>query len=237
MSRRALVIQHDHVSPPGPIGQRLIEHGYDLLAHEVVDVAHQDTPGVLTRFPTADSVDLIVAMGARWSAYDDASIGSWTVPERRLLGDADAAGVPVLGICFGGQLLAATHGGSVRASPRPELGWVEVTSTDETLVPRGPWFQWHSDTWTVPPQARQIAANDAGSQAFVLRRNLALQFHPELTAAMLALWLGMAEGEAHVRGQGIDPAGLLAQTRRREGDATVRARNLVDAFLEQVATA
>lgn len=234
MTRRALVIQHDHVSPPGPVGQRLIEHGYDLLPHEVVDVAHQDTPGVTTRFPDPDSVDLIVAMGARWSAYDDATIGTWTRPERHLLRAADAAGVPVLGICFGGQLLAASHGGTVRASARPELGWVEVDSTDEALVPRGPWFQWHSDTWTVPPDAVEIAANHAGSQAFMLRRNLAVQFHPELTAAMLEMWFGMEGGQDYVREHGADPAALLAETARREAEATERAGRLVDAFLERV---
>ena len=231
------MIQHDHVSPPGPVGERLVEHGYDLVPHVIVDAAHQDRPGVTTRFPEPDSVDLIVAMGAPWSTYDDASIGCWTGPERALLRAADAAGVPVLGVCFGGQLLAATHGGSVRASERPELGWVEVPSTDEALLPPGPWFQWHSDAWTVPPAAVEIAANPAGSQAFVLRRNLAVQFHPELTSPILKGWLGLAGALDYVRAHGFDPAALLAQTASREAETSVRTRRLVDIFIERVATA
>ncbi|WP_412457973.1 type 1 glutamine amidotransferase [Mycolicibacterium mucogenicum] len=96
------------------------------------------------------------------------------------LRQADEEGVPVLGVCFGGQLLAYTHGGEVVPSQAPEIGWYGLTSDRPDLVPEGPWYQWHFDRWTMPPTAVGIARNANASQAFQLRRNLAVQFHPEL---------------------------------------------------------
>jgi GMP synthase-like glutamine amidotransferase len=175
-------------------------------------------------------------MGAPWSAYDHGLIGSWVLPEIEQLKRADQVGVPVLGICFGGQLLAAAHGGAVIASDHPELGWTEVGTDDDTLVPGGRWFQWHYDRWEMPEAAREVARNDAASQAFVLRRNLALQFHPELTSAMLAGWLGNGGGPK-ARDLGKDPEELLEHTRAVEDDSRRRAHLLVDGFLDVVAQA
>ena len=230
---RALVIQHDHVSPPGPIAERLEERLYDVVCHEVVPEARFASPGVEPAFPEVTDFDLVIPMGAPWAAYDTDRIGSWVGPEVELLQRADAAEIPVLGICFGGQLLAMAHGGGVARSPYPEIGWVQVDSDDHSLVPPGPWFQWHYDRWSLPPDAREVARNDAASQAFVLRRNLAVQFHPELTTAMLHGWLG--NGGAHdARSAGRDPDEMLELTRGEEPAARARAAALVDAFLDTI---
>ena len=141
-------------------------------------------------------------MGAPWSAYEDI-VQSWLVPELQLLRDADTARIPVLGVCFGGQLLAAAHGGSVERATHPELGWYEVGSDDNDLVPGGQWFQWHYDRWRLPPGAVEIGRNPANSQAFVLGRNLAVQFHPEIDESILAGWLANdGEGEVRQAGRG-----------------------------------
>jgi len=97
----------------------------------------------------------------------------------------------------------------------------------------GPWFQWHYDRWELPPDARETARNEAASQAFVLRRNLALQFHPELTGDMLEGWL--ATGGDAVRAYGLDPATLLERTRSVDDRSRERAHRLVDGFLDAVA--
>ena len=233
---RALVIQHDHMSPPGPVGERLTDHGYELVLHEVVPEDYFDAPGVASRLPELTDFDAVVPMGSPWSAYDHELIGSWVLPELDALRSADAAGVPVLGICFGGQLLATAHGGSVARSPCPELGWVEVDSDDDGLVPGGPWFQWHFDRWVRPADSREVARNAAASQAFVLRRNLAVQFHPELTSDMLRGWIGNG-GEAELVAAGIEPDELVEATRHRDAESRTRAHRLVDGFLERVARA
>ena len=231
-----MVIEHDHVSPPGAIGERFIQRGYAVVEHVVVGKEYFHIPAVTAAFPSPTDFDAIVAMGAPWSVYADEAVGSWVRPELDLLRTAHAEGVPVLGICFGGQLLASAHGGTVEASDHPELGWTEVSTDDPELVPAGPWFQWHSDRWTVPPSAVEVARNPAASQAFVLGRNLAVQFHPELDAHMLRLWLGNG-GAPILAERGVDLEHLISATEALEAHSRARARRLVDAFLDRVALA
>lgn len=145
------------------------------------------SPDVTATFPDPAEFDLLLPLGAPWSAYDPV-VTSWLQPELELLREADRAGVPVLGVCFGGQLLAAAHGGRVEQSESPEFGWYEVES-DHQLIPAGQWFQWHQDCWRLPPGALEIVRNTHNSQAFLLRRNLAVQFHPEINAEILGEWL------------------------------------------------
>lgn len=233
---RVLVIQHDHSSPIGPVGERFDHHGYDVVEHLVVAEEFFSAPGVTTQFPDFTAFDAVVPMGAPWSTYDLATVGSWVVPELEQLRAADAAGVPVLGICFGGQLLAEAHGGSVRLTDKPEVGWYDVVSDEPGVVPPGPWFEWHYDAWTLPPGATEVARNANASQAFVLRRNLAVQFHPELTSTMLAGWLAYG-GDAKAREFGLDPVTLLARTRAVDDRSRSRAHALVDGFLTSVVSA
>ena len=231
---RVLFIQHDHTSPPGLVGERFSDLGFDVVEFLVVPVERFLHPGVVVDFPEPTLFDAIVPMGAPWSVSDTTLIGSWVTPELDLLRRADTEGVPVLGLCFGGQLLAAAHGGEVVRSTVPEVGWHVVHSDDPEFLPAGPWFQWHFDRWSMPAAAREIARNGAASQAFVLGRNLALQFHPELDPAMLAGWLdnGGASGLADL---GYDVAALVKHTRAESADARWRAHRLVDAFLDRVA--
>jgi len=110
-----------------------------------------------------------------------------------------------------------------------------VSSSAPDVVPAGPWFQWHYDRWTLPPGAQEIASNDNASQAFVLRRSLAPQFHPELTSATLAGWLALG-GTTKAREAGLDPEALLETTKAVDDRSRVRAHAIVDGFLDRVAT-
>jgi GMP synthase-like glutamine amidotransferase len=229
---RVLVVAHDHVSFAAAVGEAFADRGFTLDEELVVPADRFESPGVHFAFPDPTAYDALVVLGAPWAAYDDL-VSAWVRPELDMLRAADAAGVPVLGICFGGQLLALAHGGDVAVSPAPEIGWHVVHSDDPSLVPEGPWFQWHYDRWTLPPGATEVARNAAASQAFVLRRNLAVQFHPELGLASLKAWLAHG-GDDKARARGLDPDVLLAHTEAIQDQAAERARRLVDAFLERV---
>lgn len=227
---RALFVQHDHVSPTGPVSARLRERGFEVDEVLVVDEANYTTPNVAFEFPDLGDYDLVVPMGAPWGAWDDACIGRWLLPEIEWVRDALARDIPVLGICFGGQLMARALGGTVAKAPRAEIGWTRIDTDDAALVPAGPWFHFHYDRWTVPAAATEIARNDVASQAFTVGRSLAVQFHPELTADTLEGWLREG-GAEQVVADGQDPDAMLAHTRAEEQAATARTAALVDAFL------
>src|SRR5207249_5300551 len=93
----------------------------------------------------------------------------------------------------------------------PEIGWRELRSHAPELVPAGPWFQWHFDSFTPPSGAVLLADNDIGAQAFVLGKSLGLQFHPEVTPDIVGRWARDYRSEldaAH-----IDPDVLAEETR------------------------
>lgn len=227
---RALCVLHDHVSTSGYVGTRLRELGWDVNELVVVPANDFNNPNVACDFPPATGYDLLVPLGAPWSAYDDDHIGRWLSSELAWLGAAVANDVPVFGICFGAQALARVLGGDVRPATRPEIGWVDVDTDEPALVATGPWFQWHYDEFTIPPGAREIARSPVCSQAFRHGRSLGVQFHPELTLATLDRWLRNG-GEQQARSQGLDSQAL----RRTLQGTGIQVRNrsdaLVDAFL------
>lgn len=231
---KALFIQHDHVSPLGPVGERFRQHGFEIETLLIVPEEKYREPNVSVSFPNYKDFDVIIPLGSPWGAWDDACIGNWLLPELAWIKQAVEDGVPVLGICFGGQLLARALGGSVARGPRPELGWTYIFSQDESLISNGPWFQFHYDYWQVPPGAKEIAKTALASQAFTYKKALALQFHPELDLEVLEGWL-IWDGNEELAADGQDPKVVLDQTIALKEQSTARAYELVDNFLAKVA--
>lgn len=231
---KALFIEHDHVSPPGPVAERLRHHGFEIFEEVVVSESNFYAPNVPYQFPNAEDFDLIIPLGAPWGAWDDGCIGNWLLPEVEWVKSIVESGRPMLGICFGGQLMARAMGGSVAKAPQCEIGWKSIWSDDTSLVSDGPWFQFHYDRWKLPPGATEIARNPIASQAFLIKNSLALQFHPEVDASSLQKWLEWG-GDKAVIENGQDPDVMLAQTRAFEPAARERTFALVDAFLSRVA--
>jgi GMP synthase-like glutamine amidotransferase len=229
-----LFIYNEHLATEGFLGEAFTECGYDVATFSVVPPERIDDPVGDVAFPDPTAYDVIVPLGARWPVYDEALRQTWVGSEMAMLRDAADAGVPTLGVCFGGQLLAQAFGGSVARSTRPEIGWYEVASDDDALIPGGRWFEWHLDTWKLPPGATEIARTANASQAFVLGRALALQFHPEVNRDLLDDWLaGDPDGE--VASVGLTHDDLRLATKEFEKDAAHRIRALVRGFLSRVA--
>jgi len=234
---RALFIEHDHISLGGPIWRSLEKHGYEIERFLIVPESNYDSPNITTTFPNFNEYDLLVPMGAPYGAYEDDRIGNWLLPELEKLKQAHNDGIPILGICFGGQLMARALGGSVARAPKAEVGWIEIESDDKTLIPTGPWFAYHWDSWMTPKGATEIAKTDIANQAFVMGRTLALQFHPEVDPEVLEAWLSRESGCVEITGEGIDLDQLRKETLEQEIGSNKRAAELVDAFLRRVATA
>jgi GMP synthase (glutamine-hydrolysing) len=205
------VLQHDVDAPAGLLGEWLDARGQ---AWEVWNPAQ--------RLPPLEPLTAIVALGSAASvARRDAP---WIESEVAYLRDVLAAGAPLLGVCFGAQLLADATGGSVVRAGTPEVGWVEP-ATDETPL-AGPWFTWHVDEVKPPPVADVLARSPHGVQAFRLGPHLGVQFHPEVTPPIARRWAENEPGEARLSGN--EPSELLAQLRVRERDLRPRAHALFD---------
>jgi GMP synthase-like glutamine amidotransferase len=218
---RVIVVRHHRIDDAGFIGDAFIARGAEIVTH----LFPADGP-----LPALDGVDHVVVLGAVWSVYDEAAIGSWIGAELTWLRQADQASVPVLGICFGAQALSAALGGRVAPASRPEIGWTTVESLAPGLIEAGPWMEFHNDQCLPPADARLLARNEVGVQAFSLRRNLAVQFHPEVNGAQLTRWLEDG-GRAEAERAGLDPDKLVAETIAEEPGAAARADRLVAAAL------
>jgi GMP synthase-like glutamine amidotransferase len=232
---RVLFVKQDHASPAGFVGSAFTDLGYDVSEFTVVPASRYDSPDVTAVFPDPGGYDAIVFFGAVWSVYDEDTIGSWIGDEIAVARSAMDLGVPVLGICFGGQMLAAAVGGSVSRAPAPELGWSMVDSAAPGLIDGGPWFQWHFDRFTVPAGVPVLARSALADQAFRVGRTLGLQFHPELTSSVLECWLDNG-GAGQLAASGVDAGTLMEQTRSLESVSASRAHELVRRFVTDVTT-
>ena len=230
MARQVLFLHNDPTAPEALLGETFAESGFDVDTFVVVPPSRAADPALDVNFPDPLDYDAIVPLGARWSVYDDRLADRWVGGEIDMVRRGLAAGVGVLGVCFGGQLLAAALGGTVARSPQPEIGWCDVDSTRPDLVPPGPWFQWHFDRLTVPPGAVEVARNASATQAFVRGRALGLQFHPEVDRALVEQWIAEDTGD-DIRGLGLRPDDVRVNTQALADDAAARLRLLVAFFL------
>ena len=218
---RALIVQHEEPTPPGLVSEWLDQRA------AVVDILRIDLDD---RVPDPRDYQLIVSLGSEFAAFDD------SIPfirrEAELLRQAAAADVPVLGLCFGGQLMARALGGQSFRAGRSEIGWLPVRTNDPELIAQGPWFQWHFDTFTLPPGARLLAETDVGPQAYVIGRSLGLQFHPEVTPEIMDAWVQSYRHELDA--DGVDPDALLEETRRRAPVSRRLALRLLNRYLDAI---
>ena len=228
---RAALIGNIDDTDPGLVGHALRSRGFSFteLARE--------TPG---DWPGLEGFDLVLSLGSSWSTYWP-DLQPQTSAERALLVAAHGAGVPVLGICFGGQQLAHALGGSVERSQMHEIGWHAVESLPDNGFPgsevlAGTWFQWHYDSFQVPPTATALASSAASPQAFMVGRTLGLQFHPEVTESVVAHW-SRGGGAEELVAAGIDRDDLLARTRVLVDQTRPRTEALIEWFLRTTAQA
>lgn len=226
---RALSVIHEPTCHLGTIRDHLDERGVSITEHLVTSDSAR--PESHSPFPDPFEFDFLLVMGASYSVNDHQSIGSWIDRELEMLGDAASGELPVLAVCFGAQALAAALGGEVSAAAPPEIGWYELTSMRPELIAPGPWFQWHNDRFSVPPGATELACTSHHPQAFVYRRALAVQFHPEITPGQIETWLRLS-GTEEWEAVGADVEVVLAETRARQPANTAACAALVERFID-----
>ena len=221
MAERIAFLQHSPSDVPGLLGEFAGDLGLDVSVHRS-DLGTDE-------LPAPGSFDLLVVMGSIESVYD--ATVPWIAPERALVAGAVAAGVPVLGVCFGGQLLAEVLGGSVTRGTRTEVGWTTVRTGDPDRVADGPWCNWHDDVITCPPGATPLARSDLALQAYVQDVHTGVQFHPEVTVDVVHRWIDDARDREGVADEVV--TALLDGFDEGGRGAEVQARALFEGFLDR----
>lgn len=217
LSKPGLILQHGDDGPPGRLQEWLRERELLFVVHPVWRRA----------LPDPADYGFVASLGSERSAGE---ADAWVADEIAWLREAVAAGVPVLGLCFGGQALSAALGGGIDVLDTPEIGWLPVVSRDPA-VPGGHWLQYHFDLMRLPPGADELARSPAGLAAFRRGPHLGIQFHPEVDAEIVDLW---ARTDPKLP-PGVTRADLAAQSRIHAGAARARAFALFDNWLAGIA--
>lgn len=234
--RKLLVFQHVPLEPLGTLNQQFKDAGFriryvnfDRLPETRVDASRYHGLVVLGGPMAADQVDRYPYL-----AY-----------EQEVIRDAVDLGLPVLGICLGAQLIASAFGGRTLRRAAPEFGWVAVRPTAEgkkdTLIGHfskaEPVYQWHSDTFTLPPAAVHLAESDnCPLQAFRLYDHVyGFQFHLEADRDLIRRWV---EAPQHVEllaraGIQLDSRETMAECRRFLPRAGALGREVFGEFINR----
>jgi GMP synthase (glutamine-hydrolysing) len=190
-----LIIKHVDIEGPG-----LIE--YCLNQTKIPYMIIHLKPGL--HLPKLDSFTNLVILGGPMNVYEEDRY-PFLKDEDLFIKEAIQNGKSVLGICLGAQLIAKALGAKVFKAPVKEIGWYDVSLTEEgskdpffSYLPNTfPVFQWHGDTFEIPPTGKLIAtSSSAPHQAFRYgERVYGLQFHIEVTEEMIQEWIETYEEE------------------------------------------
>lgn len=185
---RVAIVENTAITNHGQVGVALHEAGARIDLYK---------PFAGEALPLTPDADALVVFGGEQSALDDAT-HPYLPHLAKLMADYTALDRPVLGICLGCQLLARAFGAENILDAAPEFGWNQVTLTEEgaqdpvlSHLPQSfPIYQWHSDTFTLPQGAVQLATSPkAAQQGFRIgRATYGTQFHFEASRAVVRDW-------------------------------------------------
>jgi GMP synthase-like glutamine amidotransferase len=222
-----LIIKHVDIEGPGVIEHCLKQRAipYRVICLETGDSV--PAPGGFTH---------VVILGGPMNVYEEDHY-PFLKSEDLFIKEAIQRGKHVLGICLGAQLIAKALGARVTKSPVKELGWSEVTLTEEGskdplfgVLPKVfPVFQWHEDTFEIPRAGKRLVTSTAvPNQAFRYGDTVyGLQFHLEVTPEMILGWTDeYGEGTPSLR------TAILTATEREFGNFTARGTRFLNSFFK-----
>jgi GMP synthase-like glutamine amidotransferase len=229
---RVLAIVHQTDAGPGVFGEAIRERRGTLdewLLPESIE-------------PPADPLgyDAAFVLGGSMNV-DEGERHEWIGVERGLVGRLLERRVPLMGLCLGGQMVAAAAGAVPRRASRPEIGWhtVEVTDAGQedpvigALAPSFEAFQWHSYEFPLPPGAVALAHSEVSLQAARIGEVAwAIQFHPEVSAGDALRWTEDFETDPDAVRIGIDPTALRLEIEAKIGAFNQLGRDLCGRWLD-----
>lgn len=183
-----LIIQNDAREGAGRLGGMLVERGVDTM----------NWLGWEADYDRLDCIDYagLVVLGGAQSVYETDQY-PYLVSEIGLIKAFIAADKPVIGLCLGGQLIAAALGGRVYPGAQKELGWFDIylsdAAEDDPVMGGQPQiasaYHFHGDCFDTPPGCVKLASSElTGSQLFRYGdRVYGFQFHPEVDQALVEI--------------------------------------------------
>jgi GMP synthase-like glutamine amidotransferase len=226
-----LILQHGPTSPPGLFGEWADDRGIAVEVHQTFsDVDAPYATDGRTDMPDIEGRAFVCCLGSKHSPLDrEIPVVAATI---ELIAGAVRDNVPVLGLCYGGQILSDVLGGVVEPAPKEEIGWHMIETDSPDQVAAGPWLEWHYQRFTLPPGAHEIARSAVGVQAFTSGPHLGTQFHPESTIEIVSHWA--RSDRAKLESLGIDDAEQQLEA-GRAGAVTARtnAFRLFDFFWDR----
>jgi len=234
---RIMVFQHVAAEPLGTLDRLIRERG-----HRVKFVNFERQPDAR---PKLDRYRGLIVLGGPMNVEDRATRAHLQT-EIEVIGEALAAGKPVLGICLGAQLLAHALGATVRRHEVSEIGWYDLSLTEAghadpifaALGARTPVFQWHGYTFDLPRDAAHLASTSTCSnQAFRHGSNAyGFQFHLEMDQPLIERWLNLPayRDDLIAAGLGRDADAIRADTLPRIKAMQSRAHAVFNNFLDLI---
>lgn len=225
--QNAVAIYHVAFEDAGTLGPVLHERGVGLTYLQA---------GVDDLTPALDA-DLVLVLGGPIGIYEIERY-PFLKGELAIIEKVVKKGTPVIGICLGAQALAAVLAARVYPGPQAELGWDQLTLTDEGKAsPLGVLegqhiLNWHGDTFDLPSGATRLASTTlTPNQAFSYGNNvLALQFHVELPAQDMERWL--IGHTLELAKNNVDLAKIRERTARYAPPTNEASRKLFNQWLD-----
>jgi GMP synthase-like glutamine amidotransferase len=231
---RFLSILHPGGGHSGVLRDSIAAGGHELVEWTPGD--GEQLPGQLGDY------DGVAVFGGGMNVVDQERL-PWLTGEIELVRDVLQAGMPLLGVCLGAQLLVTAAGGEVHRVDDPEIGWFEVErlpAGDEdpvagALPERFTAFQWHSYACRLPAGAVELARSPVCPQAFAVAPGAwGVQFHPEVTPDVLDEWFDDYESDPDAVRLGFDPDAMRAAVPGHIGEWNAIGRALFDAWVAAV---
>jgi len=189
----------------------------------------------------ASDPDLVVVLGGPMSVYDDEK-HPWVHQEEQFVRERIETEKPLMGICFGAQMIARALGAKVyKGTQGKEIGWSKITVNDEGM--KTPFrhlngdqtmmMHWHGDTFDLPDGAVLLASSDKyKKQAYSYGdRIFCMQCHPEVTESKLRLWYSGGLDQIHEVGQTVE--GMQVDAEAYNNILSIQAGKFLNEWLDE----